>query len=245
MALRATGALAAAGLVTTIRLVARRPVLYGGTAAFVVLSSVVGANALRQDPLAVNPIMATRTHVTSTVLSASAPVQAAPAPAVVEPWTPVNDPRIMSVPLVREVQQVLKTHGFYLGEIDGRPGQATDLAVRAFQEKQGLQIDGVITPLLLAQVRQYGAVNPTPGGDDRSLEERVAELNAQQADRELVRQIQAGLANARVAELKADGIMGAQTRAAIRTFQTQQGLAVTGEAEPEVLKKLTELGAVR
>jgi len=164
---------------------------------------------------------------------------------VVEPWTPVNDPRIMSVPLVREVQQVLKTHGFYLGEIDGRPGQATDLAVRAFQEKQGLQIDGVITPLLLAQVRQYGAVNPTPGGDDRSLEERVAELNAQQADRELVRQIQAGLANARVAELKADGIMGAQTRAAIRTFQTQQGLAVTGEAEPEVLKKLTELGAVR
>lgn len=239
--------LASAGAVGLYRLVSRRPLLYFGTAAFLTLGSVVGANAFRQEAGIVSPILATRggIHVSSDPADITGAIPQEKVVAAIEEWRPVNDPRIMSVPLVREVQQVLQVHGFYKSEIDGRPGQATDLAVRQFQESQGLQVDGMITPLLLTQVRQYGQVNPTPGGDDRSLEERVAELNAASGnDRELVRQIQSALTRANVAELRADGIAGEQTRTAIRTFQALHGMDVTGEPDGDVLKKLTEVGAV-
>jgi peptidoglycan hydrolase-like protein with peptidoglycan-binding domain len=40
------------------------------------------------------------------------------------------------------------------------------------------------------------------------------------------------------AKIKADGIMGKHTRSALRAFQKQNGLTVTGKADQETLKKL-------
>jgi peptidoglycan hydrolase-like protein with peptidoglycan-binding domain len=40
------------------------------------------------------------------------------------------------------------------------------------------------------------------------------------------------------AKIKADGIMGRQTRSALQSFQKQNGLKVTGKADQETLKKL-------
>ncbi|WP_188052313.1 peptidoglycan-binding domain-containing protein [Aureimonas fodinaquatilis] len=232
-----------AGIVAATSAFARRPAFYSGAAAFVILCVMIGSNAFRQEATSTAPILATRMDTTVPVVGALPEVAVEEVAA--EPWRPTNDPRVMSVPLVREVQQLLKEEGYYKGAIDGRPGQATDLAIREFQASQGLKVDGVIEPMLLIQIRQLLAVSPTPGGDDRSLEERVAELNAEpQPDRELVRQIQAALTNAKVAELKADGIAGEQTRAAIRVFQATAGLNVTGEPDGAVLERLTQLGAV-
>jgi peptidoglycan hydrolase-like protein with peptidoglycan-binding domain len=106
------------------------------------------------------------------------------------------------------------------------------------------------TPLLLSQLRQ--AANPPPPlGDDPIA--RLASGGAVDpastggigtaGGSELVRQIQSRLAEARVADLKPDGILGERTRAAIRTFQALESLDVTGEPSEEVLARLSDTGA--
>lgn len=45
---------------------------------------------------------------------------------------------------VREVQQALKSAGFYPGPVDGKPGPKTREAVLAFQKSQGIKTDGIV-----------------------------------------------------------------------------------------------------
>ncbi|MCQ0988841.1 peptidoglycan-binding domain-containing protein [Jiella marina] len=61
---------------------------------------------------------------------------------------------------------------------------------------------------------------------------------------EVVRRIQSALTTAQVAELKADGIPGERTRAAIRTFEALEGMEVTGEPDLRLLERLAEIGLV-
>lgn len=49
---------------------------------------------------------------------------------------------------VRWMQQRLKEWGYYPGPIDGRAGQATRDAIRAYQLDQALPQDGAATPTL-------------------------------------------------------------------------------------------------
>lgn len=44
--------------------------------------------------------------------------------------------------VVRAVQQALKEKGYYTGEIDGRLGEDTTAALKAFQESNGLAATG-------------------------------------------------------------------------------------------------------
>ncbi|MFD2237028.1 peptidoglycan-binding domain-containing protein [Aureimonas populi] len=246
-ALGALGGIVAAAGLGVVSLVAARPLAFLGSAAFLTLSGVVASNALfGQGGAHPQPMLATR--AVELVNTAGA------APAAVEPWRPVNDPRIMTVPLVRDVQVLLAEAGYYQAEIDGRPGQATDRAIRAFQAERGLRVDGMATPLLLTQIRQMTTDAPSPqtrpdGEQYASLEELMSDVTTggiapgAGSDRELVRRIQTALNETAVAELKADGIMGAQTRAAIRAFQELEGMEVTGEPSPELLTRLSELTA--
>lgn len=45
---------------------------------------------------------------------------------------------------VREIQQALKSAGFYPGPVDGKPGPKTREAVLAFQKSRGIKADGVV-----------------------------------------------------------------------------------------------------
>jgi len=45
---------------------------------------------------------------------------------------------------VKEIQTRLKNWGYYKGSVDGSYGKATVAAVKAFQKKQGLKVDGIV-----------------------------------------------------------------------------------------------------
>lgn len=51
--------------------------------------------------------------------------------------------------LVREAQQALKDKGFYQGEVDGLRGPQTTAAVRSYQQKSFLTVDGRLGPQTL------------------------------------------------------------------------------------------------
>jgi peptidoglycan hydrolase-like protein with peptidoglycan-binding domain len=239
------------------RPVVARPVLSGSIAGVAVLFAVVSTNAIYAQPgRHPRPMMTTR------ALSAEdAAIQSAAA-----------EPTLQPVPLVLEVQEALAAAGHYAGRPDGRPGQATAAAIRAFQTENALRVDGEPSPLLLSQIRQIAAAAPNPSARPEISErmasfEPAAEPGAGRAaadpsatgstgtavpaatealsDRELVRRIQSGLANADVAELKADGLVGEQTRAAIRTFEALEGMDVTGQPDQRLLDHLIAIGAVK
>ncbi len=63
--------------------------------------------------------------------------------------------------LATETQALLNKLGYDAGPVDGLPGSNTRAAVRAFQKHQGLEVNGHISPDLLAALRQVSQQQTT------------------------------------------------------------------------------------
>src|SRR5262245_52373872 len=59
-------------------------------------------------------------------------------------------------PHVAGAQVALRSYGFYAGSIDGIRGRQTTRAVRAFQRRHGLRVDGVVGPRTRAEFGRLG-----------------------------------------------------------------------------------------
>ncbi len=71
---------------------------------------------------------------------------------------------------VKEIQTKLKNWGYYSGAIDGVYGSRTEGAVRHFQEKNGLSVDGKAGPKTLAALGiQAGTAAQSDAGDVKLL----------------------------------------------------------------------------
>ncbi|HYH37923.1 MAG TPA: peptidoglycan-binding domain-containing protein [Azospirillum sp.] len=62
---------------------------------------------------------------------------------------------------VTDAQEQLNEHGFNAGTPDGKPGARTQSAIRAYQKKAGLPVDGCVSKELVdhlhfAQPKVYG-----------------------------------------------------------------------------------------
>jgi N-acetylmuramoyl-L-alanine amidase len=134
---------------------------------------------------------------------------------------------------VRDLQQRLSRLGLPSADELGRYGPETERAVRSFQERRGLRVDGICGPQTWSAIVESGFRlgdrllyhrRPMLRGDDvAALQQR---LNALGFD--------AG---------RGDGILGEQTAAALRDFQRNAGIAVDGIAGPATLAALDRLGA--
>jgi len=109
---------------------------------------------------------------------------------------------------------------------------ATDQAVRAFQQRRGVSVDGIVgretyaalqaARLTLGDRLLSLAGRPYAGDDVAVLQERLLELG-----------FDAG---------RVDGVFGARTEAALRGFQRDYGLAGDGVCGPTTLRALKQLG---
>ncbi len=54
-----------------------------------------------------------------------------------------------------DIQRALKGAGFYHGNVDGKVGPATEAAIRAFQEANGLDADGICGRNTWEKLKQY------------------------------------------------------------------------------------------
>lgn len=134
---------------------------------------------------------------------------------------------------MRDVQHRLVALGFPVGGDEaGTFGSGTVVAVRAFQERRGLRVDGVCGAHTWAAIVEAGwrlgdrplcLTTPLQRGDD------VAEL-------------QRGLGRLGFDAGRIDGIFGERTERALRDFQRNGGLVTDSICGPATLAALARLG---
>ena len=231
------------GAVALGSLVAANPVLVGGSTAFLVTLFYVSANALWYQPFPhTGAFFATRS------------IGHFPAPVTDEPETTINIERPApplvpkSDPAVQQVQEILKTLGFYAGAVDGLQGPNTQKAVDAYRQKVGLAAGGIDDALLeqLGATPTTAAVpHPTPRGQvapTPTATGSVAPAQPSPASDARIVKIQAGLKAFGNDDIKLDGMVGNRTKAAIKEFQALFGLPETGEPDEAVYAKMREIG---
>ena len=139
------------------------------------------------------------------------------------------------------------------GGVDGVFGQGTQRAVKAFQTKQGYSPTGVVDAATAAALEAVSGSTPAP---EDSTPEVTDEPAAQdQASSSLVG-LKIGARNDQVKELQrtlmaagftvvggADGIFGALTANALKSFQNANGLGTTGVVDKTTAKVLSSIGS--
>ena len=140
---------------------------------------------------------------------------------------------------VKKLQEDLMKAGEELPHFgaDGDFGIETEAAVKSFQEKHGLTVDGIAGPKTLAKLEEV--LNQ----DNQSGSSGSSELLRRGAKGEAVKKLQEDLMKAgeELPRFGADGDFGIETEAAVKSFQEKHGLTVDGIAGPKTFSKLEEV----
>ncbi|MCX5479193.1 peptidoglycan-binding domain-containing protein [Kaistia geumhonensis] len=246
--------------------VIENPVRTGGFVMVVIVVGAIVTNAAYfQTAHHPAPFFATRpdagTEATSTVplpkqragqnaanqpAKAEKPLASAPAAAPIP-----TDP----VALLMETQRSLAALKLYDGAVDGKMGRQTRAAITAFETEQGLPATGQPSARLLALLRKVlpRSSNAAPSGDGPA----AAALPAQPADPTAtgsidpiqsaarIRKVQSALNDIGYGPIRVDGNGGGDTEDAVRRFELDNGLALTGEVNDMVVQKLIAIGAMK
>ncbi len=142
---------------------------------------------------------------------------------------------------VQYTQDRLKELGYYKNTSDGRYGTGTEAAVRAFQKKNGLTVDGKVGPKTSQVLFSGGALGsdetlPDVPSDDRTLREGM--------EGDDVLAVQVRLTSLGYYTGKLDGVYGSGTIAAMKAFQGRNKLTVDGVCGPNTLQVLYSNGAI-
>lgn len=153
------------------------------------------------------------------------------------------------------VQRELAQRGLYDGRIDGIHGPMTRGAIEELQRAHGLDATGEIDrrTARVMGLDVYGEQQPVSGTrDDNQVDRRQGDANregrasndgssrARITDRgEHVRNLQRALQErGHLDEGADDGLLGPTTQTAIRDFQRESGIPVTGNADEQTMRQL-------
>lgn len=145
--------------------------------------------------------------------------------AVATAW-PTVDARAAGRANVAALQVALRALGHYGGTVDGYRGPGTRRAVRAFQSRRGLVVDGVPGPRTLRALGRRGRPR---------LGRRTIVVGSAGFD---VAALQFRLAWRGFPSGPFDGGFGGRTAAALRRFQRWAGLGADGVAGPATIRAL-------
>ena len=124
---------------------------------------------------------------------------------------------------VREMQQKLKSWGYYDGSADGIFGSGTRSAVIYFQRVNGLSADGIVGSATAAAL---GMTLSGSSGTSSGTASSGALKRGSTGDK--VREMQQKLKSWGYYDGSADGIFGSATESAVKYFQRRNGLSADG-----------------
>lgn len=126
--------------------------------------------------------------------------------------------------ITQGVQRELVQHGFDPGSFDGALGQRTRSQIRAYQRAARLKVDGCPSRQLLDHL---SFVQPRVMAPGRAVPARTLEL-----------QVQEELSRLGYFHGRSDGKAGPKTLAAVRAFQAENAMPVTGIIDSALLVAL-------
>lgn len=130
---------------------------------------------------------------------------------------------------VRAVQEALNQQGYGPIEADGVMRQPTRAAIMAFEHDHRVALTGEASQALLKQL-VFGVA-------ETEVARGSAEVRSPHAEA-IVKQVQQSLLTRGYHAGAVDGQLSAETVAALRTFETDQGLVPKGRISAEVLERL-------
>ena len=147
--------------------------------------------------------------------------------------------------LVRDVQSALSDIGFYTGKIDGIYGNGTKSAIVSFQQRAGIIPNGEASYDLLSNLKSVQAV--TGSQEVKIIPKKKSAVSSLPQvlvfDPKTVTRIQTGLKeNFGDENISIDGVMGNQTKNAIKRFQKRFKLNVSGELDNKTIQKMLSVG---
>ncbi|MBQ4579319.1 MAG: peptidoglycan-binding protein [Clostridia bacterium] len=145
---------------------------------------------------------------------------------------------------VKYVMQRLYDLEYYNKKVDEKFGSGMLKAVKAFQKKNSLTVDGVVGPTTLKKLFSDSALDaddPIPPKEEKVEEGRTLSKGMKGED---VKAVQVRLAALGYYDGKLDGSYGDATRDAVKLFQARNGMTVDGKVGPRTLAKLNASSAV-
>lgn len=151
--------------------------------------------------------------------------------------------------LVRDIQTALAGKGLYLGAIDGEYGPLSRSAIAAYQKAQGLSVTGEPSAALLEHLRTASATALPPVETVSSPQSETPPLPAVEstvADSQRLRyeRVQAALNRIGYGPVAIDGEANEETTNAIRRFELDNGLPISGTVSDAVIDRLLAIGAL-
>ena len=150
---------------------------------------------------------------------------------------------------VKQLQQRLKELGYYSASCDGNYGNQTVDAVKAFEKKNGLTVDGVADSATLKKINSSSAIS-AKGTTVTSKEENNTTATTDETLKKgskgsEVKQLQQRLKQLGYYTSTVDGDYGSNTVTAVKAFQKKNGLTQTGTADATTLKKVYSTSAIK
>ncbi|MBR3742397.1 MAG: peptidoglycan-binding protein [Clostridia bacterium] len=124
----------------------------------------------------------------------------------------------------------LAQYGYYTGPMDSSFGSAMLTAVKQFQRRNELTVDGKIGPKTLAVLNSDDAIGKTDPDPEQTLS--IGQSG------EAVKELQRALRDTYYYTGKIDGVFGAEVLKAVKAFQNSAGLNADGKAGPRTLDAL-------
>ena len=119
-------------------------------------------------------------------------------------------------PAVRDLQEAMKALGHDPGPIDGVFGEATEAAVKAFQQEKGITVDGIVGKVTWINI------------DEADQSEPILRIGSTGLP---VRRAQMSLVGLEVGGV--DGRYGTKTEAAVKKLQQLSNITVDGVVGPQ------------
>ncbi len=134
----------------------------------------------------------------------------------------------------RDLQAALKSLGYYSGDVDGIVGPMTRSAISAYQTAKGVVATGRPTNQLLQNIRQ--------SAQQASQDLGQAPLGG---DRQTILSLQRVLADLGYGPGPVNGELTVTTEDAIRRFEADRGMPLTGRVSDVVVRELSSVSGVQ
>jgi len=210
--------------------------------------------------VAVVPHPRTAPMVVTPPLPRLAPVHAQPAAKPEAQAAPADS----DIQLITAIQRELARLGLYSGTIDGISGARTLAAISAYENAAGLSVSGPPTAALLEAMKQPLPQPAAPSGvsasaksaaaaaeldqRERARADAIAAEQRSRADDQLHRNyriVQSALNRIGYGPITVDGLTSPETADAIRRFELDNGLPISGEASETLIAHMIAIGAIK